>query len=44
MTLNDRKWKEFFIAGDKGLFDISSTASGIDKNKLNSSNVLYSSQ
>ena len=35
MTLNDRKWKEFFIAGDKGLFDISSTASGIDKNKLN---------
>lgn len=35
MNLNDRKWKEFFIAGDKGLFNISSTASGIDKNKLN---------
>lgn len=35
MNLCGKKWKEFFIAGDEGIFDISSTASGIDKNKLN---------
>lgn len=35
MNLCDKEWKEFFIAGDEGVFDISSTASGIDKNKLN---------
>lgn len=31
--LNDKKWKEFLISD---LFDIQSTSSGIDKNKLNS--------
>lgn len=35
MELCERNWKEFFIAGDKGVFYISATASGIDKNKLN---------
>lgn len=34
MKLDDRKWKEFFIGGEDGIFDISSTSSGIDKNKL----------
>lgn len=28
------KWEEFFIGGDNGIFDITSTSSGIDKNKL----------
>ena len=35
MNLNERNWKEFFIAGDNGIFYISATSSGIDKNKLN---------
>ncbi len=35
LTLNDVEWKEFFIGGDNGVFQITSTSSGIDKNKLN---------
>ncbi len=35
MNLSDRKWKEFFIAGNEGVFDMSATSSGVDKNKLN---------
>lgn len=35
LTLNDVEWKEFFIGGDNGVFQINSTSSGIDKNKLN---------
>lgn len=31
----EKKWHEFFIGGKDGLFHISSTSSGIDKNKLN---------
>lgn len=34
MELSDREWKEFFIGGSQGIFDITSTSSGIDKNKL----------
>lgn len=34
LHLNDREWKEYFIAGDKGIFTIKATKSGIDKNKL----------
>ena len=34
MNLKDRKWKAFFIAGDEGVFEIRSSCSGIDKNKL----------
>ncbi len=29
------QWREFFIGSDDGVFDIQSTNSGIDKNKLN---------
>lgn len=29
------KWKRFFIGGSEGIFEIRSTNSGIDKNKLN---------
>lgn len=36
--LNDLEWKEFFIGGNDGIFDIKSTKSGIDKNKLNTKN------
>lgn len=35
LQLTDVEWGEFFIGGDEGLFDITSTSSGIDKNKLN---------
>lgn len=31
----DREWKAFYIGGESGIFDIVSTSSGIDKNKLN---------
>lgn len=43
LKLTDREWQEFFIAGENGIFDISTTKSGIDKNKLNavSGNVPY---
>jgi len=34
MKLEGREWREFFIGGENGLFDISSSSSGIDKNKL----------
>lgn len=34
MKIEDKKWKEFFIGGENGIFDISSSSSGIDKNKL----------
>lgn len=34
ITLNEREWSEFYIGGSEGIFDISSTSSGIDKNKL----------
>ena len=33
--LKDIEWKEFFIGGENGLFEVTSTLSGIDKNKLN---------
>lgn len=33
-NLSDRKWGEFFIGGENGVFEISSSSSGIDKNKL----------
>ena len=33
--IEDKEWHEFFIGGKDGLFKISSTSSGIDKNKLN---------
>ena len=35
IPLREKKWREFFIGGKDGLFKISSTKSGIDKNKLN---------
>ncbi|MGF3142625.1 restriction endonuclease subunit S [Facklamia sp. P13064] len=35
LSLNDVEWGEFFIGGEEGIFKISSTSSGIDKNKLN---------
>lgn len=35
LTLDSVEWGEFFIGGDNGLFEIVSTSSGIDKNKLN---------
>lgn len=34
LKLEDVEWKEFFIGGEEGLFDIKATNSGIDKNKL----------
>lgn len=33
--LSDVEWREFFIGGEEGIFDIKATKSGIDKNKLN---------
>ena len=33
--LKDVEWREFFIGGEEGIFDIKATKSGIDKNKLN---------
>ena len=43
LTLDSVEWGEFFIGGEIGLFEITSTSSGIDKNKLNKSegNVPY---
>ena len=35
LSLNDVEWGEFYIGGNDGLFNISATKSGIDKNKLN---------
>lgn len=35
MELSNRNWQEYFISGDEGIFDISATSSGVDKNKLN---------
>ncbi|MBR8463099.1 restriction endonuclease subunit S [Campylobacter sp. faydin G-24] len=42
-VLTDVEWGEFFIGGNDGIFDITATKSGIDKNKLNieSGNVPY---
>ncbi|WP_428095459.1 restriction endonuclease subunit S [Candidatus Thioglobus sp.] len=34
MKLSDKKWTEFYIGGKNGVFNISSSCSGIDKNKL----------
>lgn len=34
MKLTDREWKEFFIGGKEGIFDLCASFSGIDKNKL----------
>lgn len=34
VSLTDREWKEFYISGEKGIFNIEATKSGIDKNKL----------
>ena len=39
MNLTEKNWKEFFISGKNGIFNITSTSSGIDKNKLNIDNV-----
>ena len=36
MLLSDKEWGEYFIGGEEGFFDISSSSSGIDKNKLSS--------
>jgi len=36
--LEDKEWQEFFIGGKEGIFTITSTSSGIDKNKLNIGN------
>ena len=36
--LSDVEWGEFFIGGREGIFDIRTTKSGIDKNKLNMQN------
>lgn len=33
MKLTDREWKEFFIGGKEGIFDLCASFSGIDKNK-----------
>lgn len=35
LSLSDVEWGEFFIGGDNGIFKITATKSGIDKNKLN---------
>ncbi|MFR7871504.1 MAG: restriction endonuclease subunit S, partial [Fenollaria timonensis] len=35
LSLDDVEWGEFYIGGNDGLFNISATKSGIDKNKLN---------
>ena len=35
LRLTDVEWGVFFIGGNDGIFDITSTGSGIDKNKLN---------
>ncbi|MBR8465580.1 restriction endonuclease subunit S [Campylobacter sp. faydin G-140] len=42
-VLTDVEWREFFMGGNDGIFDITATKSGIDKNKLNieSGNVPY---
>ena len=34
LSLENKEWEEFFIGGKNGLFNITSTLSGIDKNKL----------
>jgi hypothetical protein len=45
MKLDNREWKEFFIGGKDGIFEITSSSSGIDKNKLlpntNKANIPY---
>lgn len=43
LRLDSVEWKEFFIGGEEGLFNIRSTKSGIDKNKLleNKGNIPY---
>ena len=33
-SFDEKKWKAFFIGGDQGIFELRSTNSGIDKNKL----------
>lgn len=35
LKLSDVEWKEFFIGSTEGVFEITATSSGIDKNKLN---------
>ena len=37
LTLDSVEWGEFFIGEEIGVFEITSTSSGIDKNKLNQS-------
>lgn len=32
--IKNKQWKEFFIGGENGIFNITSSSSGIDKNKL----------
>lgn len=34
-NIGDKEWREFFIGGENGIFEIKATKSGIDKNKLN---------
>lgn len=41
IILSDREWAEFYIGGNEGIFNISSTSSGIDKNKLTKSDYCY---
>ena len=43
LTLNDRQWIAFDITGENGVFELSATKSGIDKNKLNNAggNIAY---
>ena len=41
MKLSDREWREFHIGGKSGVFNITSTSSGIDKNKLSFSEDNY---
>ena len=38
LSIEDKEWEEFFIGGEDGLFNVTSTLSGIDKNKLVLSN------
>lgn len=34
LKLSNKEWREFFIGGENGIFNISSSSSSIDKNKL----------
>lgn len=34
MTIKEVEWKDFYISGDNGIFELRASKSGIDKNKL----------